>query len=1030
MERLEDKEFSGEFYTRLTDFFARLRLRGLSVNQVQEVRVFELLSRLAAAGRHFQSAGELSNHIVPILAGNAEQQRLCQDVLLETYGAEVSPIESQSPTPDISLGDRNLVHQLLAQLTRVRTITILVVGALMIWGSLVIYQSWPDEKGPSGGTPNIPDRVPNALVSMDWIYEISIKELEPPPQSWRNRTARWYYTEYDLKKWLAALGPWVVYAAVLGAMIWAVMAHLQRERARHNLADLPFSFKGDRPRFGDRHLLSGLQPLRRVAREHLHKFDAEASIDATARAGGRPIAKFEEQPIPVDFVTLVDRRSPRDHFAYFGEIFFNSLDAAGIRTEKYTFDTTPDILGQASTGRIDTAENVLNGLSDAIVLAFLTEDEIFDPLTGNARDWIGVFGDRNQTFLFVPESQADAGDIHDVLPPGVCVLPATPAGLRSMVSALTKSAGRRSRVNGRLHPLDRLFAELSEQPDLWNQATPLPEEETTELLAKLKRSAGPENMRWIGATSVYPELRWPMTLRLRDRLDGRHLRRAQLNSDLLRIVQLPWFRQGRMPDWLRIRMIEGLPANWAKRVREVLLNAIGIDGGRNTAPLNVARDTQAATQDLVKTDHIMLRYLFAGQQLPKGAFSLPKDMEKKFRRRPVRNLLFAGTTGAFLAAGGSLVALSQLPINQCDLWGASVYAPDRIGPGWRGELIKHGGFLERVIQSCETAKTNAPNNIRFQYQYVRALSSRNELTEEQQAKVIRRLVELGNRRYAPAINSLGYHHSNETSLDFTRDIKVAAEYFLEAYQAGSLEALSNLAAAYKLLASQDESYFSRRREALEKHYDSGGVLLGEYAWFLKYGGGPYNPNLQKHLEVINAGHRRGDGSSSMFLGSYYENVNMFCDETEDCKLDYESARSYYRDAIKRSADPYAGYRLAVHFFRGLDVKPNLNEAFYWAVFAARQEEDQAIGLLLEILALSTPEQREKWGVDSAKIISKMRNIADTSTKHGADDKPTYAQYYLGRYFESAGDFDQALHYYRLAEQNGHSEASDGVERLE
>jgi hypothetical protein len=176
---------------------------------------------------------------------------------------------------------------------------------------------------------------------LDWINAFPLKELELAQQRPWNRTLRWFYREFGWQKFMVAALPWLIYVAAFGGLVYLTLAHLRRESLRQNLRSLPFSFQGDRPRFGDRSLIAQLQSLRSLTKNEIREIDPEAMAVATAERGGLLTPCWRARPVPADFVVLIDRRSPRDHLASYGDAMVETLRSVGLFVEQFDFDRTP-----------------------------------------------------------------------------------------------------------------------------------------------------------------------------------------------------------------------------------------------------------------------------------------------------------------------------------------------------------------------------------------------------------------------------------------------------------------------------------------------------------------------------------------------------------------------------------------------------------------------------------------------------------------------------------------------------------------
>jgi tetratricopeptide (TPR) repeat protein len=97
-------------------------------------------------------------------------------------------------------------------------------------------------------------------------------------------------------------------------------------------------------------------------------------------------------------------------------------------------------------------------------------------------------------------------------------------------------------------------------------------------LPALQTYLGPRVYRWLCACAVYPELHWDLTLHF----GGLSIFGPGLISEenLLRLLRLPWFRQGAIPDEIRARLIDQLTEAEERAVREAIVELLE----RNPAP--------------------------------------------------------------------------------------------------------------------------------------------------------------------------------------------------------------------------------------------------------------------------------------------------------------------------------------------------------------------------------------------------------------------------------------------------------------
>jgi Sulfatase-modifying factor enzyme 1 len=89
-----------------------------------------------------------------------------------------------------------------------------------------------------------------------------------------------------------------------------------------------------------------------------------------------------------------------------------------------------------------------------------------------------------------------------------------------------------------------------------------PPEIVQKLTRQLKGFLGPDGFSWLCACAVYPEITWPLTLRVAHEPTD--------YSTLPSLARLPWFRHGFMPDWLSRVLVDVLPPEDESRLRATL----------------------------------------------------------------------------------------------------------------------------------------------------------------------------------------------------------------------------------------------------------------------------------------------------------------------------------------------------------------------------------------------------------------------------------------------------------------------------
>jgi len=327
------------------------------------------------------------------------------------------------------------------------------------------------------------------------------------------------------------------------------------------------------------------QSILRAAVGLLRRIPVEAGrevIDVPATVARSIRKPGPSEPVPArrlitpEYLVLVDRISLRDHQADWADALVHQLVAQDLEMVRFEFAGDPRVCyPRRDPGPAWTLSDLAARYPDHRLLVFSDAAGFTDARTGRPAPWVEVFTQWQVRAVLTPLPPASWGALEDDLA-GIAFLlePATPAGLASLAARIAALGGEASgahleRIDGQSEPVPPMPAPLRTEPGRWLDPVPPPVEEA-ERMARDLRWYLKESYDWLAACAVYPELHWDLTLelgRLLSVLDG--LRRLE-GSGLSRLVRLPWFRQGALPEWLRLWLLSDLPARTNQAVRGAL----------------------------------------------------------------------------------------------------------------------------------------------------------------------------------------------------------------------------------------------------------------------------------------------------------------------------------------------------------------------------------------------------------------------------------------------------------------------------
>jgi formylglycine-generating enzyme required for sulfatase activity len=199
------------------------------------------------------------------------------------------------------------------------------------------------------------------------------------------------------------------------------------------------------------------------------------------------------------------------------------------------------------------------------LLIFTDARGFFDPYRGTPYRWLNLFAPWEDRAILTPEPIDRWSRREEILKDRDFVL---------LPISVDGFAGLGQWLNNEYQPVrsglsSRKFPPLIEiRPNRWIERIEPEKEEVDRLLDEIKDYLDPREWRWFCACAVYPEVTWDLTLFLGHALFGREEEwRNHWMDSMLRLIRLPWFRHGSMPEWLRLKLDESLDVADARQVR-------------------------------------------------------------------------------------------------------------------------------------------------------------------------------------------------------------------------------------------------------------------------------------------------------------------------------------------------------------------------------------------------------------------------------------------------------------------------------
>src|ERR1043165_1454302 len=417
-----------------------------------------------------------------------------------------------------------------------------------------IVVSHPDYKTVRG--------VGNLEVVLSEKKEIGVEDLSPTPTPVPIPvpTPESSYTTTALLATSA-----VLLLTVIAWAFWVVTRRLilRKKLARENVRVEQLMVKGAGEQF------ARLLALRRTAQELRRPRPRDVSDLDVAATSVRTIEKgiftpgYHSRKASPEYLALIDRASFNDQQASLEDEIVRRMAGSDVYIDRFYFQTDPRLCREEGT---KTSYHSLQDLAathpNHRLIIFSDADGLFDPVSGKPQGWLGTFSHWADRALLTPRNITDAYRRRVLSELDFVVLPADRKSL-SALADMFNGIPLTTKEGGHQEPFPGL---LLERPERWLERHPPAANLVEDLIGQLRRFLGAEGYHWLGACAVYPMLHWDLTFFLGYKL-GQGVR---LEEGFRALVQLPWFRHGSIPDWLRTRLIHGLSGAQQRQVRKAL----------------------------------------------------------------------------------------------------------------------------------------------------------------------------------------------------------------------------------------------------------------------------------------------------------------------------------------------------------------------------------------------------------------------------------------------------------------------------
>ncbi len=360
------------------------------------------------------------------------------------------------------------------------------------------------------------------------------------------------FKEYDtyLKENIPLLGVFLAVMAFI-ALCWPILQFIGRDILRISDDDLK-PLKWD----------INTEIVNKLAEGKLLRIGLEALLaqpKKKAKKGPEQIALKDEtgQDKPIEFKSkfsylfLIERQAPQDHFSRFWESITSRFKDAGVATTTFFFKDDPRVcLNDEHPDGLTLQE--LKDAFDEVVLVVIGPTRALVDSDGNLNQWTEAFKEWKDPLFLTTNQYHSWGKDETSAKEIFLVLPATISSIQYLT----------------------LYSEDLDKIDIEEEEHQIDYANTSFNESNLDQHFSKTVTNWIQSCALYPDLQHDLSLEIGNEIFQKN--DSQLTeSIILSVFQLPWFRQGVIPEPIKSNLAQQLRAS-APNVEQIVRKFLGL----------------------------------------------------------------------------------------------------------------------------------------------------------------------------------------------------------------------------------------------------------------------------------------------------------------------------------------------------------------------------------------------------------------------------------------------------------------------
>jgi hypothetical protein len=317
------------------------------------------------------------------------------------------------------------------------------------------------------------------------------------------------------------------------------------------------------------------QNLRRHRRIPITSLDPDATVNASVARIGLFTPVYGRRLVSPEYLVLIDRTGYLDQQALLIDELIERLKSAGVFVDRYYFDGDPNLCRAAADnprnpGGLVSFTTLASSHSDSRLLIFGEAKSFVE--TNRPSKLLALLLENWKVRILLSTAPAESYAERVLRGEGLPVLRSDEKNLQLLLDEIRNAENEEDESPISTTDNDILTAPpfypylLLHDEWKWLDDAPPAGKEIERLKHELRRYLRDDGYKLLTAGAVYPEVLWDLTFYLAHHLVEQENREATIAL----LVRLPWFRYGKMPDWLRQELLDGLSAQEQKVLRELI----------------------------------------------------------------------------------------------------------------------------------------------------------------------------------------------------------------------------------------------------------------------------------------------------------------------------------------------------------------------------------------------------------------------------------------------------------------------------